>query len=98
MFVILLHYTKPLTEVDAHLEAHRAFLEKEFARGHFLASGPRVPRTGGVVLAKNIARKDLERLLAEDPFHAEQIARYEIIEFSPTKFCTGAAELFFGQC
>lgn len=76
---------RPLEEVDAHLDAHKAYLDRYYASGTFLASGRRVPRTGGVILANCASREEAERLVAEDPFSVHGIARYEIIEFQPTK-------------
>ncbi|WP_323916952.1 YciI family protein [Aeromonas caviae] len=47
MFVVTLTYVKPLAEIDALIPAHIAWLERQYAAGHFLASGRRVPRIGG---------------------------------------------------
>ncbi|SDY64078.1 Uncharacterized conserved protein YciI, contains a putative active-site phosphohistidine [Collimonas sp. OK242] len=94
MFIVLLHYVQPLTVVEKYLQEHRNFLDKNYAAGHFLASGAQVPRTGGVILAKNLSREELDVVLNEDPFHREQLAKYQIIEFTPTKFAVGAEEFF----
>lgn len=94
MFVILLHYVKPLVEVDKYLQEHRKFLDKHYAAGHFLASGAQVPRIGGVILAKNLSREELDVVLNEDPFYREQLATYQVIEFSPAKYAVGAEEWF----
>ena len=83
MFVILVDYIRPLEDVDHWLEEHRAFLKENFASGRFLASGPRVPRTGGVILAVGGDRAHLEALLERDPFKREQVARYTVLEFDP---------------
>ena len=83
MFVIIVDYVKPLSEVDRHLEAHRAFLREQFAAGRFLASGPREPRDGGLILAQGCDRAGLETLLESDPFKREGVATYSILEFSP---------------
>ena len=69
MFVVTLTYVKPLAEIDALIPAHIAWLERQYAAGHFLASGRRVPRVGGVILAQGVSRDALEAMLAEDPFH-----------------------------
>lgn len=85
MFIVLVHYTTPLDEVEAHLEAHRRFLELHHASGLFLCSGPRRPRTGGVILARAQSREALEAVLDQDPFRKNGVAEYELIEFSVTK-------------
>ncbi len=89
MFVILLTYKRPLSEVERYLAEHRAYLDRHYADGAFLCSGPRKPRTGGVILCRAADRESVEVLTAEDPFRMHGIADYEIIEFSPTKLIPG---------
>src|SRR5216683_189030 len=52
MFVIELTYKADLAEIDAHMAAHVIFLKKYYAAGNFLVSGRKVPRDGGIILAK----------------------------------------------
>ena len=85
MFVALVHYVKPLAEVDAVLAEHVRFLDEQYAAGVFLASGRRVPRTGGVILARAESREQLAEILARDPFVLAGVAEYEIVEFLATK-------------
>ena len=40
MFIAILTYRKPLSEVDKFLTAHREYLAKHYAAGDFIASGP----------------------------------------------------------
>lgn len=84
MFVIELTYVKPLGEVDKYLSEHVEFLKKQYNAGFFLASGRKVPRSGGMILARADNRQVLEDVLNEDPFRANGIAMYEITEFVPT--------------
>jgi len=84
MFIVSLTYIKPLEEVEKHLEAHVEYLKKQYAANSFIASGRKVPRTGGVILSKLEDRGILEKILEEDPFKIHGIADYEIIEFIPT--------------
>lgn len=81
MFIILLNYIKPLSDVERFIAEHRAFLQRYYSSGHFLLSGRKEPRTGGVILAKADTRAEVESLVQHDPFYREQIAQYEIIEF-----------------
>ena len=85
MFVILMNYVKPLAEIDANLEAHRRFLEEGYAAGYLLASGPRLPRTGGIILAHAAGMEELLDFLSKDPFNKAGVAQYEILEFTPVK-------------
>ena len=86
MYIIILTYQKDLSEVEKHLEAHRAYLDKHYASGHFVASGAQVPRKGGVILCKAGSKEEILDIIAQDPFHEHRIATYQIIEFIPTKF------------
>ncbi len=93
MFVVLLRYIEPLSAIDACIEEHRRFLDRHFEAGHFIASGAKVPRDGGVILAHNLSRDALETILKEDPFRRERLADYEIIEFSARKVGPGLEAL-----
>jgi uncharacterized protein YciI len=84
MFIVSLNYIKPIEEVEAHLQAHVAYLEKYYKKEVFIASGRKVPRTGGVILAKAGSPEELQAVLREDPFHINGIAEYEVTEFAPT--------------
>lgn len=83
MFVIFVDYVKPLEEIDRLLDEHRAFLRDQYAAKRFLASGPMNPRIGGIILARNQDRAELERILEGDPFNREGAAIYTIHEFDP---------------
>jgi uncharacterized protein YciI len=86
MYIVNLNYLKPVSEVDTHVVAHRAFLDEYYARGVFIASGPRNPRDGGVIIASSHAsRAELDDILAKDPFSQHGIASYQVTEFVPTK-------------
>ncbi|AJT43033.1 YciI family protein [Psychromicrobium lacuslunae] len=89
MFVISLNYLVELERVDRAIPAHTAWLEENFADGVFLASGRKIPRTGGIILAAGVDRKELDRRLAADPFQTAGIAEYSVTEFEPSKFKTG---------
>jgi uncharacterized protein YciI len=84
MFVISLNYVKPLAEIEEFLQAHREFLERYYASGHFLLSGRKEPRTGGVILATAESKEEIESIVLQDPFKREQAAEYEIVEFLPS--------------
>lgn len=81
MFIVSIIYNCSLEKVDSHLDAHVAYLKNEYANGSFVASGRKVPRTGGVILSRLNSRAELEAVLEKDPFAQAGIAEYEIIEF-----------------
>ena len=81
MFVIELTYKAPLSKIDAQMRAHVKFLNKYYASGHFLISGRKIPRDGGVILAVGKSREEIEAIAREDPFCAGGLADVRVIEF-----------------
>ena len=86
MFIIILTYVKPLADVDRLIEKHVEFLDEQYAKKTFIASGRKVPRTGGVIIANASTREGIEQTIQKDPFHIAGVASYEVIEFVPTKY------------
>ena len=68
MFVIELIYKVDLAEIDANM-------------GHFLVSGRKIPRDGGIILAAGKTRQQMQAIVEEDPFVARGLADFRIIEF-----------------
>ncbi|WP_333776881.1 YciI family protein [Streptomyces sp. IBSBF 3136] len=85
MFVLELSYTAPLDAVDAVLPAHSAWLDQQYDKGFFLASGRKNPRDGGVILAVAEDRARIEEVAAGDPFVVAGVCAYRITEFIATK-------------
>ncbi len=83
MYIVSLSYTRPVEDVEALLEGHVAWLDRYFTSGEFLFAGRKDPRTGGVIIAKDIDREALDKIVAEDPFIA--VANYEITKVNVTR-------------
>ena len=81
MFIIELTYKASLEQVDAQMKPHMAFLHKHYASGHFLVSGRKIPRDGGIILAVGKSREEIERIAAQDPFCRQGLADFRVIEF-----------------
>jgi uncharacterized protein YciI len=81
MFVIELIYKADLAKIDAHMTAHVRFLKKYYASGHFLVSGRKIPRDGGIILAVGQSRTQIQTIVEEDPFYELGLADFRIIEF-----------------
>jgi len=81
MFVIELIYKVDLSQIDAHMKAHVAFLNKHYAAGSFVVSGRKIPRDGGIILAVGQDRSEIEAIMVEDPFVSRGLADVRIIEF-----------------
>jgi uncharacterized protein YciI len=93
MFVAISTYRKPLEEVDKVAPAHAAWTARHYAAGRILGSGPLVPRTGGLIIAREESREAFLALLAEDPFQQQGIAQYEVFEFTPGPLPRRSTEL-----
>jgi uncharacterized protein YciI len=83
MYIVYLNYVRPLEEVEAVLDPHVAWLNKYFDAGVFITAGRKDPRTGGVLMVKDIDRERLNTILAEDPFQA--VAEYEVTKVNVTR-------------
>ena len=91
MFVVVLDYLAPLHVIDQHLAAHRAHLAEQYAAGKLVVSGPLVPRTGGVIVARCGDRAEVEAMMQRDPFIREGVASYRVIEFVARATCAQLA-------
>ena len=83
MYVVLLTYVKPWSEVMRLAPEHRAYAATRYADGSYLMSGRKPDRSGGVILAMAPDRGTLDTILAGDPFWRNAVARYEVVEFLP---------------
>lgn len=88
MFIVTLTYKVPAERVEPHREAHMKWVRDAFSAGLFIASGAKVPRTGGVLLSR-ADRGELEEALANDPFAIHNVADYDVVEFTPTTTAPG---------
>ncbi|ARG98644.1 YciI family protein [Legionella micdadei] len=93
MFIILLTYKTPISEVDKYLQAHREYLDYHYKQGLLLASGPMKPRTGGIIIAATNDKAYLEEVIKRDPYYLAEIADYQLIEFTPVKHCNELKDL-----
>ena len=81
MFVVELIYKTDLAAIDASMASHVRFLKKYYASGHFVVSGRKIPRDGGIILAVGKSRDEIEAIVREDPFCKNGLADFRIIEF-----------------
>jgi uncharacterized protein YciI len=81
MFVVELLYKAELAAIDAHMSAHMRFLRKHYATGHFVVSGRKIPRDGGIILAVGESRQQIEAIAAQDPFVTKGLADVRVVEF-----------------
>jgi uncharacterized protein YciI len=85
MFVIELIYKADLARIDRVMNAHVAFLKRHYDAGHFLVSGRKIPRDGGIIVAVGESREQIEGIVREDPFVSGGLADFKVIEFRPSQ-------------
>ncbi|MFV0680053.1 YciI family protein [Ottowia sp.] len=72
----------PAGQAESLLVQHRAWFKQHFDAGHFLLLGPYLDQPhAGVIVAHTPSRDALQRLLAEDVYHAPGWASYDVREF-----------------
>ena len=81
MFLIELTYKVDLKQIDEHMTAHVRFLRKHYASGHFLVSGRKIPRDGGIILAVGENRAEIDAIVRRDPFYTQELAEFRVVEF-----------------
>lgn len=86
MFIAVLTYKVSLEKVDEFLEEHKLYLDKNYNLGNFIFSGRRNPWVGGVILINQDSKNHVMKIIKEDPFYKYDIADYDLIEFTPTKY------------
>lgn len=92
MFIVILNYIKSLDEVDKKRDDHLSFINNYVLEGKFLTVGRQTPPEGGVVIAHNVNRKELENILINDPYYTNKLAEHSIIEFNPKMYANGLEE------
>jgi uncharacterized protein YciI len=77
----------PFEQRDPELiAAHRRFLQQGYDQGHFLVSGPSIPPSGGVLIARAASREALDELLADEPYCKAKVMRFsKVTEFDPVQ-------------
>jgi uncharacterized protein YciI len=78
----LIRYRRPIEEVVAHQDAHRAFQRQLKDEGKLIAAGPHDPRFGGMMLLRvddDNAQKSLDAIRDADPYYQNGVVQYELL-------------------
>ncbi len=81
----IIRYRRPLEEVLAHYDAHRAYLQHLKARGLLVASGPLEPRYGGALLLRvpdEGVEAALDAVRDGDPYWQAGVGQYELLAWN----------------
>jgi uncharacterized protein YciI len=82
--VLVVRHLVDYEEVRVHSPGHVDYLNRYQAAGIFLASGQAdVHGNGGAILARGIARTEIESIIKEDPYLREGVSSYQIITIRP---------------
>ncbi len=81
-FVVEIIYKAPIEKIEELTPIHREFLQTGYKAGMLLVSGPKVPRTGGIVIAKANTMEELAEFFKNDPYSLNDVADYSFIEFN----------------
>jgi uncharacterized protein YciI len=82
-FLVEIEYTAPLEIIDVIVGEHRKFLQTGYDQGWLLMSGPKIPKTGGIVIAQAPSMQEIQAFFFNDPYHLHQAATYNFVEFNP---------------
>ncbi len=88
MFVIVSTYHRAFDRDDPVLSEHLEFVRSCHDDGRFVASGPRRPAVGGLIVARGDDEQELRDLMQRDPFVRDGIASYEFLGFRPSRAVT----------
>jgi len=96
-FLVEIEYTAPIEIINMIVAEHRQFLQSGYDRGWLLMSGPKNPKTGGVIIARAPSMQAIQTFFFEDPYHQHQAATYQFVEFDPVKYQTFLGEWVSSQ-
>jgi len=84
-FIIEITYTGTAEEIGATVSDHREFLQTGYDLGWLLVSGPQVPCTGGMIVARAPSLAEIQDFFKNDPYQIKGLAAYRFVEFEPVK-------------
>ncbi len=82
-YVVNIVYKVPLEQIEAITQIHRDYLQTGYKKGLLLLSGPKIPRDGGILIAKAQSFEEIKEFCNNDPYAIHGAAEHHIIEFSP---------------
>jgi len=82
-FIVEIDYRIPAEQIGEVVAEHRAYLKKGYDQGWLLFSGPKVPKTGGMIIARAPSLEALQKFFQSDPYFVKSIADYRFVEFDP---------------
>ena len=93
MFLLILSFAVPPSQVEDQTEAHRDWVRVHADSGHFVAGGPEVPYQGAVIAAVGVTRDEVNAWISDDPFVVHGLAQYDVREYDVVHAGPGAEAL-----
>lgn len=88
MFVVVYRSKNNPGILDEQNSDHIDYLNEQFKNGNFIASGKiNPPDQGGIIIANVCTKDDLLQIISKDPFYANEMADYDIFDFTPSMAC-----------
>ena len=83
--IAIVRYRRPVEDVLAVQDSHRAYLRQLKDNGTLLAAGPQEPRFGGMFLLRvpdENGQAALDAVRDNDPYYLAGVAQYELIPWN----------------
>jgi uncharacterized protein YciI len=96
-FVVEITHVASPEAVAAVVGRHREYLQKGYDAGLLLLSGPQVPLTGGLVVARAESLEAIQAYFAQDPYALAGTSKHRFIEFNPVKHVAALADWVAGK-
>jgi len=84
-FLVDITYLVEFDKIGEILPKHREFLQTGYDKKLLLMSGPKNPKTGGVVIARAESIDEIKSFFDNDPYKIASYASYDFLEFDPVK-------------
>jgi uncharacterized protein YciI len=95
VYLLMARYTRPVEEVDALLEDHKAWIGRNADK--ILLTAREEPLIGGMILARAGSLDEIWAMIRDDPFHAAGMSEYEVREYNPVRAAPGVEGLLEPQ-
>ena len=82
-FLVEATYCAPIEQVREAYPRHRSWLKKGYDLGLFLCSGPKIPPTGGYLVARAKSADVLKSMFDEEPLNVEKLGDFRFHGIQP---------------
>ena len=80
-YLVLSRPSAPREQVRPHAPEHLAWMRRQHGAGSVLFSGPTADRSVGIYVVRAASLDEARRVADSDPFHANAVRSYEMLEW-----------------